>query len=178
MADILQRLRGEVPGLRGQLSERWGANHADGRLLIRRALTAELGGPPQEDLTLRPQLPEWSLSISHTQDYGGWIAVPSPGRLYSIGLDIERRERLNREILARVCTFEELAAAPDPAFLWVAKEACYKALAGPLQPKTMVEVRVHDWSPQFALWSFAHQGGRGRGWVATDQTRLYAVYLL
>jgi 4'-phosphopantetheinyl transferase EntD len=120
-------------------------------------------------------LPEWNISVSHTLDIGGWVAVP---RLYSVGFDIEMRQRLKREVLERIASPAEIAAAPDPVFLWAAKEACFKALAGQGQPAAISDIAIQGWVPQFSLLSYSSQSTRGKGWVGTDTTRIYALFAI
>ncbi len=118
---------------------------------IRSSLHKQFGSDQVLDLNLRPSTMGWSISVSHCRGAGGWVAVPEPRR---VGFDLELRDRIREEAVARVVAPDELKMAPHYSYLWCAKEAFYKAL-GDEQPGTFSQVRVADWrglGP--GLWSF------------------------
>jgi 4'-phosphopantetheinyl transferase EntD len=110
---------------------------AGGRLCARRAL-AELDifdFPLLSDKNRAPLWPEQAVgSITHTR---GYCAAVGARRAHydGIGIDVERRDRLDRRLEPRICTNEErswLATLPDSeradmaTVLFSAKEAFYK----------------------------------------------------
>src|SRR5205085_2510007 len=98
-----------------------------------------------------------SVSISHTTNFGGWIAVPRPAQ---IGWDVELAERIKMPIIQRVCSKEEIAEAPRPEFLWCAKESFYKALEDQ-QPPTIIDLSIAEWTSLAPdMWSFKGYGPR------------------
>ncbi len=103
------------------------------------------------NLDERPDLEEWSISISHCKKLGGWCATPKPGR---VGLDIEEKSRIELRLIERVTTSQEIKAAPHFSYLWCAKEAYFKALAGD-QPVTISELTIQKWrESEGPIWHF------------------------
>lgn len=87
---------------------------------------------------------DWNTSISHCGQAGGFIAAPEP---YRVGFDIEIISRVKPEIAKRICEDpEEALEAPSPSSLWVAKEACFKALFEIQQPAVVSSIEIGDWS--------------------------------
>jgi hypothetical protein len=137
---LIERLRALTPEVRGAGELSWGARGKDHRSQIRESLRAELGVEDLEESPPRPA--DWSVSISHSRREGGWLAVPRPFR---IGFDVEELSRIQPRIIERTCTPQEIAAAPNPAYLWSAKEAYYKALEHE-QPEAMTQISIDRWS--------------------------------
>jgi 4'-phosphopantetheinyl transferase len=82
-------------------------------------------------------------SISHTYGAGGYAYAPSD---FHIGFDIEKRARVHATTVRRVSVSdEEVQKARHPESLWVAKEAAFKALRGPTQPKVISAIEVVEW---------------------------------
>ena len=86
-----------------------------------------------------------SHSISHCPDIGGFAHTNDSG--VQIGFDIELNARLEPRLAERVSHPQEsYQEASSPAIFWCAKEASYKALRGPLQPKVISEIRLGNWT--------------------------------
>ncbi len=81
------------------------------------------------------------LSISHCHDLGAIACANQP-----IGIDIEQTNRIQEKIVARMSTASELQNAPNPAHLWTAKEACFKALLSFQQPQVMSQIEITGWT--------------------------------
>lgn len=81
------------------------------------------------------------FSISHSTQSG--VLAQS---LIPIGVDTELIARVSERIVARVSRPEELRQAPSAAFLWAAKEACYKSLIHFQQPQTVSQIEITDWT--------------------------------
>ncbi|GIL17307.1 MAG: hypothetical protein BroJett040_10580 [Oligoflexia bacterium] len=106
-------------------------------------------------------------SISHTSLLGGFAYTREP---LQIGFDLEVTDRVRPEIIQRMSTPAELAAAPGPAHLWCAKEAIFKALVGATQPQVISALEVGDWKREESqietfclvnLQKFKFSSGRG-----------------
>jgi 4'-phosphopantetheinyl transferase EntD len=157
---IIEELKRSEASVFGASLPEWGAEIQGHREKIRTALKTallEAGEAEHESLTdlKRPPRPaKFSVSISHTQGFGAWIACARPHR---IGLDIENRARIKREIVERVSTAFELSAAPHFEYLWCAKEAYYKAMESD-QPSTISELEISNWKKTNGLFTFA--GGK------------------
>lgn len=112
-----------------------------GRVCARAALRA-LGHPPCAIPVGPDRAPLWPEgvvgSITHTRGLCA-AAVARRRDAVGLGLDAERRGAVRRELLARICTEEELAwmertpAPPGgdwPTLVFSAKESVYKAVQG------------------------------------------------
>jgi 4'-phosphopantetheinyl transferase len=154
LESLLQKLLQE-PRLQLNLNPTWGSDLGpQHRKSIREALSQNLRNPDFLNLDTRPQSPGFSISISHAPTIGGYAAVPKP---LQIGLDVELTERVSPRTIGRMSDPTELAQAPHPSVLWVAKEAVFKALDGPGQPKTLRQLTLGDWLPQEhhqSTWTF------------------------
>lgn len=147
MATELQRLitlcKEHDPSFEISLNDQWGSNSDGHRLLIRKNLLERF---PNEaafmDLSKPPRPLSHSVSISHTQNLGGWVATLRP---HQIGFDLEFTERIKRPAVERICDEKELEACADFPRLWGAKESLFKALEDG-QPDVISKVKVHRWA--------------------------------
>ena len=138
-----------LPSLHLEIRPEWASSHTNSRQAIRRKLKA-LTGIDFSELGRLPKSERFSISISHCPTVGGFALSEEIN--FTLGLDLEVPERVRRETVARVSIDAELAAAPTPAHLWVAKEAAFKSLRGPHQPTTMsgLEIRASRQGPHNA----------------------------
>ena len=90
------------------------------------------------DLNQRPKASEWNFSISHSDKVGGYVQSDQ-----IIGLDIERSDRVQKKVIQRVSSENEMLAAPGADYLWTAKEAVFKALS----LDVMSQAVVTGWQP-------------------------------
>ena len=74
------------------------------------------------DLNIIPESSRGFFSISHCQSVGGFSYSNFPH-----GLDIEVLLRISNPVILRTTSNQERSLAPDSKFLWVAKEAAFKA---------------------------------------------------
>jgi phosphopantetheinyl transferase (holo-ACP synthase) len=99
------------------------------------------------ELNQIPNHPLISISISHCQSIGGYCVELKPK---AIGFDIEETTRVNPKTVRRICEEEELNSAPNPAALWSAKEASFKAMYNfnpDLQTTLLLsEIEIYDWN--------------------------------
>ncbi|MBK7889423.1 MAG: 4-phosphopantetheinyl transferase family protein [Bdellovibrionales bacterium] len=153
-----------------QLSPNMGSSNPEYRTLIRQSLSSQLRQQAAQfdegtilDLSRPPAVPDYAISISHTEDAGGFLYAKTRSH-QRIGFDIESRERVRPAIVKRVL-------APGEAFNegritqhWCAKEAVVKALAhstGQLPLITDVRISWLDDSRFVAngAWGFAIEIG-------------------
>ena len=135
-----------------------------GRLCARAALE-KLGVHDFPLVVGKQRVPVWPAgvvgSISHCEGYCG-VAVAPRGEVLGIGLDAERADPLESELLARICSGLEIErnarlpagrGAPDPGKLtFCAKEAfykCYYPLTGTFLGFKDVEVELDPGQSRF-----------------------------
>lgn len=159
----------------GACNPLWGSAAANHRTMIRQdagsALHVDLS-----DLKSIPRPKDWSISISHAKGLGAWIAIK---RQALLGFDIELNERIKPEIIERVSTKEEIVAAPNPNFIWCAKEAYYKALEE-AQPAAVTQLEIFGWETLGEnLFSFeGRKSSPGKGLLVFHAPYIYAVCLI
>ncbi|MCE3011268.1 MAG: 4'-phosphopantetheinyl transferase superfamily protein [Proteobacteria bacterium] len=126
-----------VPDLEISVSPIW--NHAG-----RKAL---------QDHFEQHSLPAWQsghLSLSHTQEIGGYISCRSA----FVGFDIETVSRAREELVLRISSTQEVQEAPSAAALWCAKEAVFKALLKLQQPKVLSQIKIIGWHKESQFETF------------------------
>jgi hypothetical protein len=79
-------------------------------------------------------------SLSHTVHVGGFALAKKP-----VGFDLESNGRnISSRATQWFASADELALVRDPLYIWVMKEAAFKATRGPYQPKTLRLVKITD----------------------------------
>ena len=154
-----------APTLEICLAPEWGSTNRDSRLLLRRAIVNELGkheplSEIESEILLRlefvPQPPGASVSISHTQSFGGFAYTRAQAP--ALGFDIELTSRIRPKAVERVSEPGELQNAPGAPHVWVAKEAAFKSMRGAKQPAILSSLKTSAWrsvaNPEnLSLWS-------------------------
>lgn len=166
----------------GRGSELWSARHQGSRGAIRESIKSAFSDWSRDDsetlldLEHPPRPFKRSVSVSHTHDFGGWMAITRPAQ---IGWDIELKARIKDQVIERVCAKDELKYAPLKSLLWPAKEAFFKALEDE-QPEVINQVTITDWKALTpGLWSFRGLGPRnGEGLVLDVEPWLLASCLI
>lgn len=186
MSDTFPRLLAEVRALNhavlGECRPEWGARYPGSRVSIRLAMRGALPALDPADLvdladmSEPPRPSRWSVSVSHTHDLGGWLAVPRPAQ---IGWDVELEARIKLSTIERVCSKDELELAPEAAFLWCAKEAFFKALEDE-QPAAIPQLTIGDWTAHgVSMWRWRGLGPRnGEGILIRDGGWLIAASVI
>lgn len=179
---IIQELQKHEPSTLAAHSEEWGAGQASFRQNIRGSAKSNLEAAGLTDLDCfsildaPPRPKDWSVSISHAKGIGAWVAVKRPAK---IGLDIEEVSRVREDIIERVSTTQEILSAPQPAFLWCAKESYFKSLEEH-QPIAVTQLKILRWEKlEENLYSFHGSnalGGEGLVLLATPY--IYSVCLV
>lgn len=133
------------------LNEDWGSNHDNYRQKIRSFLSERMSMHfsreqlvQLSDLNRRPQGSDRQFSISHCLSLGGFAVSQ-----YKVGFDVEVNSRISTEILKRVSTEQELQEAPQTEYLWVAKEAAFKALSNEVEPLVISDLICSEWQSYF-----------------------------
>lgn len=118
-----------------------------------------------------------AISVSHCQAMGGFVGLTDlhPAGL-QIGFDIEEIHRVTEAVTKRVAHHrDDNPLVEEPwALLWTAREAAFKALAGPEQPQVISQIRLGEWrNPQQNIWTFTFQSsgcapGEGFAWTADE----------
>ena len=153
-----------------QLSTDMGSSNPEYRTLIRRNLSlllqhqaAQFDEDTVLDLSRPPVVPDYAISISHTEGAGGFLCAKTRAH-QRIGFDIESRERVRPAIVKRVLATGEAFNEGLITQHWCAKEAVVKALAhstGQLPLITDVRISWLDDSRFVAngAWGFAIEIG-------------------
>jgi phosphopantetheinyl transferase (holo-ACP synthase) len=167
----------------------WSSENANHRIKIREHLAkvdssyftrqqlAEL-----YDLNQRPRAAEGFVSISHCPRAGGYSFSK-----YKHGFDIEDIRRITDPIILRTSTEDEQKTVPHLKFLWVAKEAAFKALSDSVsqeQKLVVTDLICKNWLQTTALdiWSFQIKSEKNFsfeqniGFVFSSPELLFAIY--
>ncbi len=134
--------------VQGEFQETWGAGQLQSRQRIRQSIFSTLDELTESDtgaildLSHPPRPDYWCVSISHCDSGGGWLATRRPQQ---IGWDCEAKSRIQLAVIERVSQTKELETAPDPAYLWSAKEAFFKALEDE-QPAVLSNLTIESWT--------------------------------
>lgn len=155
------------------LREDWGSQNPDHRILIRKGILEYLKlSHPDEltdsvwDLNAPPVFKHLFVSISHAEGIGGFIVCSK-----SVGLDIEKTDRLTEPLVARISSADERKMCPDYRLLWTAKEAVFKCSP---QFYTISMVNIDQWAlSEHATPAFTSL--TARGWAFQDDSHTYAV---
>lgn len=152
------------------LSTDMGSSNPEYRTLIRRNLSLLLRHQAAQfdesailDLSRPPVVPDYAISISHTEGAGGFLYAKTHAHL-RVGFDIESRERVRPAIVKRVLAPGEAFNESRITQHWCAKEAVVKALAhatGRLPLITDIRISWIDDSRFVAngAWGFAIEIG-------------------
>lgn len=131
--------------------EEWGAHNPEHRQKMREFLRIQ-AQPPQPATPQSSQDPlvfpepltrvgEKYCSLTHTLKRG-LIALDS----FPVGIDLEENSRVQARVVARIASSaKELERMPNPAALWTAKEAAFKALYSFTQPPVMSQLEIGGW---------------------------------
>lgn len=179
------------------LSEQWGSQNPPYRLEIRQQIQNWISQKNNSldsttsnlinnllDLNHPPKLfPIGSVSISHTQNLGGFIAtLKDHDECPSLGFDIEHYNRVNEATVKRVCSNQEVNEAPNVKYLWCAKEALFKASQNenPTNNKIKVisEIEISNWQKISQSWYQADfRGTEKKVWTTHNQIYLMSIAL-
>jgi phosphopantetheinyl transferase (holo-ACP synthase) len=93
------------------------------------------------DLKQIPTSNDFSISISHSKDWGGFVTAQ---KHYLVGMDLEDPSRMKENLLKRIKNPHDHGAS-SPG-IWSAKESAFKALSSYINsPKfNLVDIAVHN----------------------------------
>jgi hypothetical protein len=122
------------------------------------------------------------VSRSHSTTAGGFAQSARADR--GLGFDLETTARITLPVVRRISTAEELQAAGSVwPRLWVAKEACFKALQGPQQPKLVSDLHIGGWQRQSSQFDTCvllqperFQAHDGRGAIYWNPQFIFGVF--
>lgn len=152
----------------------------DFRIALRRHLSVKTDNDPKVlVLDALPQLKSLDVSISHCPLTGGYLLAEKP---WSVGLDLEASSRVELKHVQRLSQTSEQDFLMDPATLWTAKEAAFKAFSkvDGLELTSDVVIMSGKMS-QHSMTEFeaapkASPKRRGRGWIFADDELMVALF--
>lgn len=172
--------------LRLILDTKWSSKNQNYRQEIRTFLASHFSAhfsreqlAQLSDLNRRPEASDVFISISHCALLGGFALSQ-----FKVGFDVEESSRISQNILKRVCAEEELQACPKTEFLWVAKEAGFKALSQTNTALVIGDLQCSDWQSYFEnqVFSFRLKSkktldfGLNKGFIFSEELCLYALF--
>jgi hypothetical protein len=129
----------------------------DHRLYLRQALSQILrddfglsAEAPLLDLSQRPRVPGYSLSLSHCP--GGSALLVGSDKFF-VGVDVEVTQRISTAVVGRIAQGREADEAPHPSFVFCSKEAAYKAFNSKDFQPPMPHLETRNWHPVDSTWS-------------------------
>lgn len=121
-----------------QFRSQWGADRAESRLKIRKALLKRVKNKKVLSFKTVSKCDDFYFSISHTSDCGGYALARDP-----IGFDLESGKRpISPQVIKRVSNSSDRLTGLTPHEIWVAKEAAFKAISAHAQIKTISQVNI------------------------------------
>ena len=169
------------------LDKNWGSANQNHRAEIRSCLTKDFSNhfsraqlAQLNDLTWLPEASDGSISISHCKQLGGFAYSK-----FKAGFDVEDITRISSRVLKRTAGEEENAACPVPEFLWVAKEAGFKALSDSDPTLVISDLVCFEWHSHIEnqVFSFRLKSqktlafGLNKGFIFSEGVCLFAVFL-
>ena len=168
------------------LSPKWGASEPNHRLEIRHYLSSQFSSrfsrqqlSRLNDLNWIPETSDGYICISHCRSTGGFSFA-----MLKHGFDVEETSRISTAILKRTCTADELAECPRTEFLWVAKEAGFKALAAGASQLLISDLICIEWKSHFEnqVFSFRLKSEKtldfelNRGFIFLDAEKSFGYF--
>ncbi len=135
------------------------------------------------NLNIIPEASEGFFSITHNQQLGGFSYSK-----FAHGFDAENIVRISKPVIDRTSAEPERASVPNVKFLWVAKEAAFKALNvrsdNNNNSLVVTDLICKEWKshPDTAVCSFriasekALEQSLNLGFVFLEEDVLFAIY--
>lgn len=156
------------PSLTIHMQESWGSANPEHRSLIRDFISKNI-----------PHNKQTHHSISHCRESGIIVVADK-----NIGVDIEESARVKENIIRRMSTEQEVAAAPDFACLWAAKEASFKGLMNYKQPMVVSRLEIGTWlqiDPQIETFRLLNNqefvAPMGQGVVFKGKSHVISIFV-
>lgn len=131
------------------------------------------------DLNIIPTASDGFFSISHCPGLGGFSFSN-----FKHGFDLENVDRISKPIILRTCSDEEVAAAPNAKFLWVAKEAALKAISKGTNDFVITDFQTENWKSHIETEVFSYRIaskktldlGLNKGFVFSEKDILFGLF--
>ncbi len=142
-------IKNQIQGfdLQFQLSKNFSSSDPEHRLNIRSFLREKYSSHFNRnqlallsDLTLLPEASEGVFSVSHCKSIGGFSYSN-----FMHGFDVEQIVRISNPVILRTSSDYERSLPPDIKFLWVAKEAAFKAYGRTHKDLIMTDIICESW---------------------------------
>ncbi len=119
--------------------------------------------------------PSNNLYSSRTHFENLTLEVTTEDPFVTLGVDAEKSSRVTDKVLKKIKKESDDAIAQN-SFLWVAKEAAFKALQGPSQPTAFSLINIKNWSDvgPFSLFTFQWKERSFQGIVIQKENITYA----
>ena len=172
--------------IRFHLSSEFGSENENYRQSIRAYIASQYSfhfSRPQlmnlADLNILPESIDGFFSISHSPKLGGF----SYSNLKH-GFDLEAIERISKPVIQRTCTSDEVDSAPNPKFLWVAKEAALKAVSKNKGEFLVTDLVCENWVSHFETSVYSYRINSiktldltlNKGFVFSEKDMMFAVF--
>ena len=110
------------------------------------------GGPELKELLkigVKPCHPLLAVSISHCKNLAFFAAkfFNQKQSSLSIGLDIEKKDRVSHKIISRFSSVKEMQDSPSLGLLWTAKEASFKCFYQEQEQFLVRDFLISSWMP-------------------------------
>ena len=131
------------------------------------------------DLNRLPEAEDGFFSIAHCKTLGGFTYSK-----LAHGFDAEEKKRISTDIIQRTATSTEQAAVPDLSWLWVAKEAGFKALSSSRADLIITDLVCSHWQSHFEnqVFSFRLNSLKtldfslNKGFLFSEADNLFSVF--
>lgn len=130
---------------------KWKSTENDHRLKIRNCIEENFTSKFSRqqlawlnDLNKLPEASDGYFSITHCKALGGFTYSQYPH-----GFDVEETKRISIDIIKRTASVKEQEKALRLEYLWVAKEAGYKALAATRSDLLITDLLCTEWDSHF-----------------------------
>ncbi len=168
------------------VNEHWNSTQADHRIKIRNCIEEKFTSRFNRqqlawlnDLNQLPKADDGFFSIAHCKTLGGFTYSKFPH-----GFDVEQTSRISNDIIRRTASATEQAAAPQLQFLWVGKEAGFKALSGTRADLVITDLLCTEWQSHFEnqVFSFRLNSlktldfGLNIGFIFSEADNLFCTY--
>ena len=169
------------------LDTRWNSTNLNYRQDIRTCLATQFSShfsreqlAKLNDLNWLPEASDGCISISHCKALGGFTFSK-----YKNGFDVEESSRISLDILKRTSTEAEIHSSPRLEFLWVAKEAGFKALSSSCGDLVITDLVSTEWQSHFENQVFSFRltsektldFGLNKGFIFSEDACLFGFFL-
>ncbi len=168
------------------VNDQWNSTQNDHRIKIRNFIEENFTSRFNRqqlawlnDLNMLPAAADGYFSIAHCKTVGGFTYSKHPH-----GFDVEQTSRISTDIIQRTASAKEQAAAPLLQFLWVGKEAGFKALSATRADLVITDLLCTEWQSHFEnqVFSFRLNSlktldlGLNKGFIFSEADNLFCIF--